>query len=87
MSQEKRAKSTQGRVGSIDLRIGINLLGEQGLVLLMQYIKAKSQRRDTMPGGRDITTPNPSLYSFHEKEAQLWQTRSSVSTRQHKTTI
>jgi hypothetical protein len=87
MSQEKRAKSTQGRVGSIDLRIGINLLGEQGLVLLMQYIKAKSQRRDTMPGGRDTNTPYPPLYSFHEKEAQLWQTRSSVSTRQHKTTI
>lgn len=87
MLQAIGAKSIQGRVSSIDLRIGINLLGEQGLDLLMQYIKAKSQQRDSMPVGIGKTASNSSPSSTHEKEAQQWHTRSSASTRQHKTTI
>ena len=42
--------SVRGRVSSIDLRIGINLLGEQGLDLLIQYVITKSQQRDTYAG-------------------------------------
>jgi len=41
ISQEKREKSIQGRVASIDLRIGLNLLGEQGRKLLAEYITIK----------------------------------------------
>ena len=79
--------SVQGRVSSIDLRIGINLLGEQGLDLLMQYIRTKSQQREDMPVGSDATLPNSSRHSTQEKEAQLWQTRSSVAQHRHITTI
>jgi hypothetical protein len=31
------------RVASIDLRIGLNLLGENGRMLLAEYIKTKNQ--------------------------------------------
>jgi hypothetical protein len=49
MAREKREKNTQGRVASIDLRIGLNLLGEDGRMLLAQYIKTKSQQRTNTP--------------------------------------
>jgi hypothetical protein len=41
--REKREKSIQGRVASIDLRIGLNLLGERGRKLLAEYITIKRQ--------------------------------------------
>jgi hypothetical protein len=87
MVEAIRRTSTQGRVRSIDLRIGMNLLGEQGLDLLIQYIRTKRQHRDSMLAGSNETLPNSSLHSAQEKEAQLWQTRSSVATYRHITTI
>ncbi len=44
--QEKTAK---GNAVYIDLRIGLNLLGENGRMLLAKYIVAKSQRKGTAP--------------------------------------
>jgi hypothetical protein len=87
MVEAIRRTSVRGRVRSIDLRIGMNLLGDQGLDLLMQYIRTKSQQRDSMPVGSNETLPNASLHNTQEKEAQLWQTRSSVATYRHITTI
>lgn len=87
MIEAIRRTSVRGRVSSIDLRIGMNLLGEQGLDLLIQYVRTKSQQRDSMPAGSNETLPNSSLHSTQEKEAQLWQTRSSVATYRHITTI
>jgi hypothetical protein len=49
MSQESRKTNTQGRVVESDLRVGLNLLGEHGRMLLAQYIKTKSQLREKTP--------------------------------------
>ncbi len=46
MSQESRKTNTQARVVESDLRVGLNLLGEHGRMLLAQYIKTKSQPRE-----------------------------------------
>jgi hypothetical protein len=42
-SKPKQKKTIDGRIPSIDLRIGLNLLGEEGRLHLLRYIKVKSQ--------------------------------------------
>ena len=42
--QRRRKGISKERVVSIDLRIGLNLLGEQGRKLLAEYITIKRQR-------------------------------------------
>lgn len=44
-SQPKQKKTIDGRIPSIDLRIGLNLLGEEGTLHLLNYIKVKSQSK------------------------------------------
>ncbi len=41
--QRRHELISKKRVASIDLRIGLNLLGENGRMLLTEYIKTKSQ--------------------------------------------
>jgi len=41
--QRRRESILKGRVASIDLRIGLNLLGQEGRKLLAEYISAKRQ--------------------------------------------
>jgi len=40
--REKSGRRIHGRVASRDLRIGLNLLGENGRLLLAEYIKTKT---------------------------------------------
>lgn len=44
-----REKIAQESTAYIDLRIGLNLLGENGRMLLAQYIVAKSRIKGTVP--------------------------------------
>ena len=44
-----REKIVLGSTEGADLRIGLNLLGENGRMMLAQYIVAKSRRKGTSP--------------------------------------
>jgi hypothetical protein len=45
MSKEKPKENIQKKVSCVDVRIGLNLLGEHGRILLSQYIKAKQPKQ------------------------------------------
>jgi len=44
--QRRRESIFKGRVASIDLRIGLNLLGQEGRKLLAEYISTKRQQEE-----------------------------------------
>lgn len=48
-AQAAREQSSQERTTYIDLRIGLILLGENGRMLLAQYIATRKLRKDSVP--------------------------------------
>ena len=61
MLPEYHERVEQKRDASIDLRIGLNLLGAEGRALLVQYITTKRQRRNDQLHSRATAILNAPL--------------------------